>query len=88
MWRPLDDRLLVRMDSTAGEKTSAGGVILAGDADAPKLLEVDVLATGPNVKDVAVGARVLISAFAGVTLAGSGELERFVKEADVVAVVS
>lgn len=56
----LHDRILVKLDSDAAERRSASGIVIPATAQMGKRLSwADVVAAGPNVRQVEVGDRVL-----------------------------
>lgn len=58
--RMLHDRLLVRIDEEGGERRSGGGIVIPATASVGKRLAwAKVMATGPHVRQVQVGDRVL-----------------------------
>jgi chaperonin GroES len=53
--RLLNDRILVHIDSTDGERKSSGGIVIPATAQvAKRLIWARVVATGPNVRNVNV----------------------------------
>ncbi|HET6968037.1 MAG TPA: co-chaperone GroES [Ornithinibacter sp.] len=58
--RMLHDRVLVDVEGEAGERRSGGGIVIPATASVGKRLSWGaVVATGPNVRQVQVGDRVL-----------------------------
>ncbi|MGA1293676.1 MAG: GroES family chaperonin, partial [Candidatus Nanopelagicales bacterium] len=58
--RLLNDRILVHIDSTDGERKSSGGIVIPATAQvAKRLIWARVVATGPNVRNVNVNDRVM-----------------------------
>ena len=58
--RMLHDRVLVSVEGEAGERRSGGGIVIPATASVGKRLSWGaVVATGPNVRQVEVGDRVL-----------------------------
>lgn len=56
----LHDRLLVKLDQESRERRSASGIVIPATAALGKRLAwADVVAAGPNVRQVSVGDRVL-----------------------------
>jgi chaperonin GroES len=56
----LHDRILVSVEGEAGERRSGGGIVIPATASVGKRLSWGaVVATGPNVRQVEVGDRVL-----------------------------
>lgn len=86
MWRPLGDRVLVRLDQPE-ERVSAGGVVLPGQAEESTNKHAAVVAVGRDVKELAEGDRVVMSGYAGTTAEGD-EGARIIRESDVVVVLN
>lgn len=58
--RMLHDRVLVRTDTTEGERRSSGGIVIPATAQVGKRLSwAEVVAVGQNVRSVEAGDRVL-----------------------------
>jgi chaperonin GroES len=58
--RMLHDRVLVSLEGEAGERRSGGGILIPATASVGKRLAwAAVVATGPSVRQVEVGDRVL-----------------------------
>ena len=58
--RMLHDRVLVSTEGESGERRSGGGIVIPATASVGTRLSWEgVVATGPNVRQVEVGARVL-----------------------------
>ena len=58
--RMLHDRVLVSLEGEPGERRSGGGIVIPATASVGKRLSWGgVVATGPNVRQVEVGDRVL-----------------------------
>jgi chaperonin GroES len=58
--RMLHDRLLVSLDGDQGERRSGGGILIPATASVGRRLAWgEVVATGPNARQVEVGDRVL-----------------------------
>ena len=58
--RLLNDRILVHIDSTDGERKSSGGIVIPATAQVSKrLIWARVVAAGPNVRNVNVNDRVM-----------------------------
>lgn len=59
----LHDRVLVSLEQEGGERRSGGGILIPATASVGKRLSwAEVVATGPNVRQVEVGDRVLFNA--------------------------
>ena len=57
--RMLHDRVLVKLDAEAAERRSASGIVIPATAQMGKRLSwADVVATGPNVRQVSIGDKV------------------------------
>lgn len=58
----LNDRILVRLEGTEGERRSAGGILIPATAQVGKrLVWAKVVAVGPNVRAMEPGDQVLFS---------------------------
>jgi chaperonin GroES len=58
--RMLHDRVLVSLESDGGERRSGGGILIPATASVGKRLAwAGVVATGPSVRQVEIGDRVL-----------------------------
>lgn len=58
--RMLHDRILVRLDKESSERRSSSGIVIPATAQMGKRLAwAEVVATGPNVRQVAIGDKVL-----------------------------
>ena len=58
----LNDRLLVHIPDNDGERRSSGGILIPATAQiAKRLVWAEVVAAGPNVRNIEVGDRVLFS---------------------------
>jgi chaperonin GroES len=61
--RMLHDRVLVSLEQEGGERRSGGGILIPATASVGKRLSwAEVVATGPSVRQVEVGDRVLFNA--------------------------
>lgn len=59
----LHDRVLVSLEQEGAERRSGGGILIPATASVGKRLSwAEVVATGPNVRQVEVGDRVLFNA--------------------------
>ena len=86
---PLADNVLVK--STLEEETTASGIILATTAkEKPGIYEV--VAAGPGTKDVTVtvkpGDKVVVGNFVGSDIKLDGEDYKFVKQDEILAIVT
>lgn len=83
--KPLADNILLKQ--TEAEETTASGIILATTTkEKPAIYEV--MAAGPDVKDVAAGDKVVVGQYTGSEIKLDGEEYKFVKLEDVLAVVT
>jgi chaperonin GroES len=58
----LNDRILVRLEGTEGERRSSGGILIPATAQVGKrLVWAKVVAVGPNVRAMESGDQVLFS---------------------------
>ncbi len=58
----LNDRILVKLEGADGERTSSGGILIPATAKVGKRLTwAAVIATGPNVRTMEAGDRVLFN---------------------------
>ena len=83
--KPLADRVVVK--ATEAEETTASGIILAA-ATREKPAIFEVMSAGPDVKEIKVGDKVIVSKFIGGDIKLDGVEYKFVKLEDVLAVVT
>ena len=87
--RPMADNILLK-ESEAQETTSFGIILATSNKEKPAIYEV--VAAGPGTKDVtmtvAVGDKVVVSKFTGNDIKLDGEEYKFVKNDDILAVVT
>ena len=83
--RPTADNIVLKQ--TEAEETTSSGIILA-TTNKEKPAVYQVLSVGPEVKDVAVGDKVVVGKFTGSEFKLDGEDYKFVKLEDVLAVVT
>ena len=83
--RPMADNIVLK--ATEAEETTASGIILAA-ATREKPAIFEVMSAGPNVKDVKVGDKVIVSKFIGGDIKLDGVEYKFVKLEDVLALVT
>ena len=83
--RPMADNIVLK--ATEAEETTASGIILAA-ATREKPAIYEVMSAGPEVKDVKVGDKVIVSKFIGGDIKLDGVEYKFVKLEDVLAVVT
>ena len=83
--RPTADNLVLKQ--TEAEETTSFGIILATtNNEKPAIYEV--VSAGPDVKDIAVGDKVVIGNYTGSEVKLDGVDYKFVKLEDVLAVVT
>ena len=87
--KPMADNILLKQHEAA--ETTVSGIILATtNKEKPAIYEV--VAVGPGTKDVAMevkaGDKVVVSKFSGNEIKLDGEEYKFVKQDDVLAVVT
>ena len=83
--KPMADNVLLKQ-SEAQETTSSGIILATTNKEKPAIYQV--LSVGPEVKDVAVGDKVVVGKFTGSEFKLDGEDYKFVKLEDVLAVVT
>ena len=83
--KPMADNILLKQ--TEAEETTSSGIILA-TTNKEKPAVYEVLSVGPEVKDVAVGDKVVVGKFTGSEFKLDGEDYKFVKMEDVLAIVT
>lgn len=86
----LHDRLLVEMDSEAGERRSTGGIVIPATAamGARRLAWARVAAVGPHARSVEVGDRVLFDPDDKAEVEVNAEVYVVMRERDVHAVAA
>ena len=83
--KPTADNIVLKQ--TEAEETTSSGIILATtNKEKPAIYEV--ISAGPDVKDIKVGDKVVVSKFVGSEIKLDGEEYKFVKLEDVLAVVT
>ncbi len=87
--KPMADNILLKQ--TEAEETTASGIILATTTkEKPGIYEV--IAAGPGTKDVEVtvktGDKVVVGKYTGSEIKLDGEEYKFVKQEDILAVVT
>ena len=87
--RPMADNILLK--ATEAEETTSSGIILATtNKEKPAIYEV--VSAGPGTKDVEVtvkpGDKVVVSKFSGNEIKLDGVDYKFVKQEDILAVVT
>ena len=87
--RPMADNVLLKQ-AEALETTSSGIILATTNKEKPAIYEV--VAAGPGTKDVTmtiqVGDKVVVGKFAGSELKLDGEDYKFVKQDDILAIVT
>jgi chaperonin GroES len=88
--RMLHDRVLVKLDSDAGERRSSGGIVIPATAALgnKRLGWARVAAIGPNVRAVELGDRVLFDPDDKPDVEVHGESYVLMRERDVHAVAA
>ena len=86
----LHDRLLVEVDTDAGERRSSGGIVIPATAamGARRLAWSRVVAAGPHARSVEVGDRVLFDPDDKAEVEVHGETYVVMRERDVHAVAA
>ena len=75
------------LKATEAEETTASGIILAA-ATREKPAIFEVMSAGPDVKEIKVGDKVIVSKFIGGDIKLDGVEYKFVKLEDVLALVT
>ena len=87
--RPMADNVLLKQ-AEAMETTSSGIILATTNKEKPAIYEV--VAAGPGTKDVTmtikVGDKVVVGKFAGSELKLDGEDYKFVKQDEILAIVT
>lgn len=85
----LHDRLLVSLDAEAGDRRSSGGIVIpATAAMGRRLAWARVEATGPHVRAVEIGDRVLFDPEERAEVEVRGEAYILLRERDLHAIAS
>ena len=83
--KPMADNILLKQ--TEAEETTSSGIILATtNKEKPAIYEV--MSAGPDVKGIAAGDKVVVGQFTGTDMKLDGEEYKFVKQEDVLAIVT
>jgi chaperonin GroES len=83
------DRLLLLPNDDGGDRKSRGGILIPATANVNRrLLWAEVVATGPTVRNIEEGDRVLFAPDAGFEVEIRGEDYLILRERDVHAVAS
>ncbi len=88
--RMLHDRVLVQLDSEAGERRSSGGIVIPATAamGARRLAWSKVVAVGPHVRSVEIDDRVLFDPEDKAEVEVNAETYILLRERDVHAVAA
>ena len=85
----LHDRVLVTIDTDAGERRSSAGIVIPATAKMGKRLDwAEVVATGAHVRTVQVGDRVLFDPEDKAEVEVHGEVYVVMRERDIHAVAA
>ncbi len=85
----LNDRVLVRLGDSEGERRSSGGILIPATAQVSKRLAwAEVVAAGPNVRTMEVGDHVLFNPEDRYEVEVRGEEFIILRERDVHAVAA
>lgn len=86
----LHDRVLVAIDTSAGERTSTGGILIPATAELAgrRLSWCRVVAVGPHVRSVEVDDQVLFDLEDRAEVEVNGELYVVMRERDIHALAS
>ena len=82
--KPTADNIVLKQ--TDAVETTTSGIILATTKEKPAIYEV--MSAGPEVKEVKVGDKVVVSNFKGNDIKLDGVEYKFVKLEDVLAIVT
>ena len=83
--KPMADNILLKQHEAA--ETSVGGIILATTTKEKPAID-EVVSVGPDCHDVAAGDKVVVSKFVGTDITLDKIDYKFVKQDDVLAVVT
>ena len=87
--KPIADNILLKQ--TEARETTASGIILASTSKEKPMI-YEVVSAGPGTKDVTVtvkpGDKVVVGNFSGSEIKLDGEDYKFVKQDDILAVVT
>lgn len=85
----MNDRILVHIENSEGERRSTGGIVIPATAQvARRLIWAKVVTTGPNVRNVAQGDRVLFEPEDRYEVEIQGQEYILLRERDIHAVSS
>ena len=80
----LNDRILVRIGDAEGERRSTGGILIPATAQVGKRLTwAEIVSTGPNVRNMEIGDRVLFDPEDRYEVEGGGTDYIILRERDV-----
>ena len=82
--KPTADNIVLKQSDAV--ETTTSGIILATTKEKPAIYEV--MSAGPDVKEVKVGDKVVVSNFKGNDIKLDGVEYKFVKLEDVLAIVT
>ena len=82
--KPTADNIVLKQSEAV--ETTTSGIILATTKEKPAIYEV--MSAGPDVKEVKVGDKVVVSNFKGNDIKLDGVEYKFVKLEDVLAIVT
>ena len=83
--KPMADNILLKQ--TEAEESTASGIILATtNKEKPAIYEV--MSAGPDVKGIQAGDKVVVGQFVGSDMKLDGVDYKFVKQEDVLAIVT
>ena len=85
----LNDRILVTLDASEGERRSSGGIVIPATAQVGKRLAwAEVVASGPNVRTIEQGDQVLFNPEDRYEVEVRGEDYIILRERDIHAVAA
>ena len=85
----MNDRILVHIENSEGERRSTGGIVIPATAQvARRLIWAKVVSTGPNVRNVSAGDRVLFEPEDRYEVEIQGQEYILLRERDIHAVSS
>ena len=83
--RPMADNILLKAHEVA-ETTASGIILTTANKEKPSIF--DVVSVGPDCHDVQAGDKVIVSKFSGNEIKLDGVEYKFVKQEDVLAIVT
>ena len=85
----LNDRILVKTGGPEGERRSTGGILIPATAQMGKrLVWAEVVAFGPNVRNMEVGDHVLFAKYGGTEFKLDDGEYLILAEKDILAIVT